>query len=285
MHTTLIAAAELRAMRPAVVIFDCRFDLANPAAGRAAYLGGHVPGAHYADLNADLAAPVGAASGRHPLPSPAALARFLANHGVREDTQVVAYDEANGAFAARLWWLLRWLGHDAVAVLDGGLEAWVASGGELETGARDPSGRVPIPAFSVRLRARLALTTAQVQAALRDPERLLIDARAPDRYAGRTEPLDPVAGHVPGAVNQPFTDNLDPKARFLPAAELKSHWLARLGEAAPENAIMMCGSGVTACHNLLAMEIAGLPGATLYGGSWSEWIRDPSRPIACGEST
>jgi len=267
------------------VLLDCRFDLAAPGAGREAYLRGHLPGAHYADLNLDLAGPVTATSGRHPLPAPDTLARRCAQFGIVRDVQVVAYDEANGSFAARAWWLLRWLGHRQVAVLDGGYRAWLAGGGELESGAMpaavSQAAAAPITAAVDRT---AVLSVDEVLRALADPSRMLVDARAAERYAGTVEPIDPVAGHVPGAVNHPFADNLGIDGHFLAPAELRRRWEARLAGKAPENAILMCGSGVTACHDLLALELAGLSGAKLYAGSWSEWIRDPSRPVTQGSA-
>jgi thiosulfate/3-mercaptopyruvate sulfurtransferase len=281
----------------ATVILDCRFDLAAPDSGYAAYRRAHVPGARYLHLDVDLAAPVSAHSGRHPLPSPDTLGRRFAALGIERSTQVVAYDDASGAFAARAWWLLRWLGFTRVAVLDGGFKAWVAHGGPVESadGARtalpeaaaDPATSARLGATEVPVpvgRADAVMSTSEVLAALQDPGRLLVDARAAERFAGTVEPLDPVAGHVPGAVNHPFSENLSAEGRFLPPDELRRRWLERLGDTSPERTILMCGSGVTACHNLLAMELAGLPGAKLYAGSWSEWIRDPRRPVATGEA-
>jgi thiosulfate/3-mercaptopyruvate sulfurtransferase len=264
----------------AVAVLDCRFDLAAPAAGRQAYLRQHIPTARFADLNRDLSAPVTPDSGRHPLPHPDRIADRFSELGIEDTTQVIAYDEANGAIAARAWWLLRWLGHSHVAVLDGGFKAWLAAGGAVESG--EPSG-LPAPSgrrFTPRVDNSGVVTTAELTEALKGQRRLLVDARAAERFAGRVEPLDPVAGHVPGAVNHPFSDNLSRAGHFLPAAELRRRWQERLGAADPKNVIAMCGSGVTACHNLLAMELAGLSGAKLYAGSWSEWIRDPNRPVA-----
>jgi thiosulfate/3-mercaptopyruvate sulfurtransferase len=273
-----------------IVLLDCRFDLGAPDAGRQAYLTAHIPGARYADLNRDLAAPVSADSGRHPLPSPDALAERFASLGIGNDTQVIAYDDANSSFAARAWWLLRWLGAPRVAVLDGGFKAWVAGGGALETGdaklrtssysVRD--GARPTVPFTPKVDVGAVVTSTDVLRALQDPTSLVVDARAAERFAGTIEPLDPVAGHVPGAVNYPFSNNLGPTGRFLPRPELLKRWQERLAGTAPDSAILMCGSGVTACHNLLALELAGLPGAKLYAGSWSEWIRDPDRPVARG---
>lgn len=288
---TLIDVAALRRLLPhggvprdaAVVLLDCRFDLAAPDAGREAYRRAHIPGAQYVDLNRDLSGPVSLDSGRHPLPTREAFGRRAAALGITRGVQVVAYDAANGSFAARAWWLLRWLGHPQVAVLDGGLAAWVADDGALQPGespraaAPGVAAQRPDPAVAAGV-----VSAAEVLRALDDRSRLLVDARAAERYAGEVEPIDPVAGHVPGAVNHPFAENLGPDGRFLAPAELRRRWRRRLAGVAPENTILMCGSGVTACHDLLALERAGLPGASLYAGSWSEWIRDPSRPVTRG---
>ena len=283
-YRTLIGVDTLRDLlgNPRLAVIDCRFDLMNPEAGRQAYLKAHIPGARYADLNRDLAAPIGPDTGRHPLPQPAAFARRLGQLGISNDSQVVAYDEANGSFAARLWWMLRWVGHRAVAVLDGGFKAWTAAGGALELGEPEPRRQSRTEHFTPRIGAQAVVSTAEIERALLEPNALLVDARAWDRFAGSVEPIDPVAGHVPGAVNHPFTANLDADGRFLPAAELKVRWQERLAGRDAKNVVAMCGSGVTACHNLLSLEVAGLGGAKLYGGSWSEWIRDPRRPVARG---
>ncbi|HEX3604056.1 MAG TPA: sulfurtransferase [Steroidobacteraceae bacterium] len=282
--TTLISAAVLRDRlnEPDLRIIDGRFELAGPQAGRRAYLQSHVPEARYADLNRDLSAPISATSGRHPLPAPADFAATLQRLGVGRTTQVIAYDESAGAYAARAWWLLRWVGHGAVAVLDGGMKAWVGIGGRLESGEPRP---LPAAADGGYPQAPQADTgavidTEGVAAKLRDPGFLLSDARAPERFAGTVEPIDSVAGHVAGAVNHPFSANLGADGRFLPAPELQRLWLERLAGRRPAQVAAMCGSGVTACHNLLSLELAGLSGAKLYAGSWSEWIRDPRRPIA-----
>jgi len=290
-YQTLIDAAALRellssARRAAsgLAVIDCRFDLGLPQAGRLLYLSGHIPGARYANLNQDLSAPVTRDSGRHPLPDPATFAATLARLGVRESVQVVAYDSANGAFAARLWWMLRAWGHFEVAVLDGGYPAWTAAGGATAAGEEPEPGPAP-PGASVSqppIEAWPVVDAAQVLALRRDPRRLLVDARAAERYSGSVEPLDTVAGHVPGAANHPFSLNLGADGRFLSAPELRRRWQSLLGDRDPAAVVAMCGSGVTACHNLLSLEIAGLPGAKLYAGSWSEWIRDPRRPIARG---
>jgi thiosulfate/3-mercaptopyruvate sulfurtransferase len=290
LRTNLIDARSLGGILGSCVVLDCRFDLNAPAAGRQAYLTAHVPGARYVDLNQHLAGPVTPHTGRHPLPSPEALGRLFASLGITDGVQVVVYDDANGAFAARAWWLLRWLGHAEVAVLDGGFKAWLGAGGAVESGAAAPDAlqsAAAAPSAAAALVAATAdlhavATAADVQQALGDPEHRVVDARAAERYAGLVEPIDPVAGHVPGAINHPFAGNLDAGGRFLPAAELRRRWLTRLAGAEPANTIMMCGSGVTACHNLLAMELAGLTGARLYAGSWSEWIRNADRPVARG---
>ena len=283
--TTLIDVDSLRALRtrPGSVVLDCRFDLAAPDAGRAAYLRSHIPGARYVDLNRDLSAPVTARTGRHPLPDPVVLDAFFRGLGVDLDTQAIVYDESNGSFAARAWWLLRWLGHRKVAVLDGGMGAWLREGGATESGEppREAAPQSP-PGGAAGPNTEAALGADELIAALEDPRTLLIDARAPERYRGAVEPIDPVAGHIPGAVNHPFSSNLQSDGRFLPPRELERLWRDRLGETSAADVIVMCGSGVTACHNLLALEHAGLPGARLYAGSWSEWIRDPGRPVARG---
>jgi thiosulfate/3-mercaptopyruvate sulfurtransferase len=259
-------------------VVDCRFDLARPAYGRAAYGEGHVPGAMFADLNTDLSAPATAAAGRHPLPAPEDFAARLRAWGVDSDSRVVAYDDSNGAYAARLWWMLRWLGHDDVAVLDGGMRRWLQLGLPL-------SEDVPAPApgnFIARPRPGMAVSAAAVLAAAPDPLARILDARAPERYRGEVEPIDRIAGHIPGARNHPFGMSLDPHGRFLPPETLRNALAASLDGVAPEAAIVYCGSGVTACHVLLALEHAGLAGARLYPGSWSEWSGDPSRPVATG---
>jgi thiosulfate/3-mercaptopyruvate sulfurtransferase len=263
---------------PDWVVVDTRFDLADPGAGRRAYAQGHIPGAFYAHLDEDLAGPVRVDTGRHPLPEPEALARTFASWGVGERTQLVAYDDSGGAIAARLWWLARWLGHDAVAVLDGGLAAWRAHGLPEAKDAPQPRRGT----FTPHPRPELAVSTQQVVDGLRLGTLLLIDARAAARFRGEVEPIDARAGHVPGARNRPFTENLNPDGRFRDAVSLRNDYVALLAGRSPADAACMCGSGVTACHDLLALEHAGLSGARLYVGSWSEWIRDPSRPVATG---
>jgi thiosulfate/3-mercaptopyruvate sulfurtransferase len=283
--TTLIDAAALLELagKPRLAVIDCRFDLMNPEGGRREFLKGHIPGARYADLNKDLSAPITPKSGRHPLPLPQDFAAVMSRLGIDRATQVVAYDDAGGSFAARAWWLLRWLDHMSVAVLDGGLKAWIAAGGALESGEeRGPAAAPTGGRIQPRSNAAAVIDTADIPAFLKDPEHLLVDARAAERYAGSVEPIDAVAGHIPGAVNHPFSGNLAPDGRFLPAAELKRRWEERLAGREASQVAAMCGSGVTACHNLLGLEVAGLPGARLYAGSWSEWIRDPNRLVARG---
>jgi thiosulfate/3-mercaptopyruvate sulfurtransferase len=283
--TALIGAADLRDLvgKPDIAVIDCRFDLMNPEGGRRAYLEGHIPGARYADLNRDLSAPITATSGRHPLPNPGDFADTLALLRIGRATRVIAYDDSAGAFAARLWWMLRWVGHSAAAVLDGGIKAWVSEGGALQSGEETPLPTVASDRhISLQVDAAAVIRTAELEHRLSDPGFLLIDARAGERYAGTVEPIDAVAGHVAGAVNHPFSANLGADGRFLPAPLLRQMWEKRLAGRSPTQVAAMCGSGVTACHNLLSLEVAGLHGAQLYAGSWSEWIRDPRRPIARG---
>jgi thiosulfate/3-mercaptopyruvate sulfurtransferase len=282
MHTTLIDAATLsqHLQDPNWVILDCRHDLMNPNAGRDGFAIGHLAGAQFANVDTDLSgAKVGADGafrGRHPLPERAALIATLRSWGINDDTQVVAYDAHGGMFAARLWWLLRWVGHPAVAVLDGGLAAWQSAGLAMVT-SNEPRAQ-----GTIGDKPSLVATVSvdEVVANLSTQARTVVDARAADRYRGENETIDPVGGHIPGAKNRFFKDNLTDEGRFKDAAQLKADF-APLFDSAPQ-AIMQCGSGVTACHNLLALEIAGLPGAALYPGSWSEWVGDPTRPVATG---
>ncbi len=261
------------------VVFDCRFTLTDPGAGRRAYAAGHIPGARYAHLEEDLSSPVGPTTGRHPLPDPTTLARKLGVWGVGNTKQVVVYDDSFGAVAARLWWLLRWLGHDAVALLDGGFSKWLREGRPVTA---EPPHVTPAR-FEPRLRDELWVDSQFVARAAMDNAHIVLDARAEERFRGEVEPLDKVAGHIPGAINRPYEDNLDLSGEFLSDEALREDYAELLGGMPPERVIVMCGSGVTACHNLLAMEHAGLKGARLYAGSWSEWITDPSRPVAKGE--
>ena len=282
MTTTLITAEELARHLddPDWVVIDCRFDLANPQAGREGYLIGHIKGAVYADLerqlSGDKVAVDGTFRGRHPLPGREFLAEVMRELGVSEHTQVVAYDAHGGMYAARLWWLLRWIGHSKVAVLDGGMAAWQALGLPMDAKVPEPHhGNLQQKPSLVR-----TATAAEVLENIGTRERTVIDARAPDRYRGENETIDPVGGHIPGAKNRFFKDNLHADGRFKDAAALRSEFAPLVED--PKQIIMQCGSGVTACHNLLAMEVAGLHGAALYPGSWSEWSSDPTRPIATG---
>lgn len=278
--TTLISAAELRALIESgtpPVIADCSFDLADTAAGERAWAEAHLPGSHYLHLDRDLSGAQTGRNGRHPLPERAAFAATLGRLGIGPATQVVALDRQGGPYAARLWWLLRWMGHGAVAVLDGGLDAWRAAGGSLDAQPSQPAAAPPYPE---RPTLAATLDAAALSAQLgRVP---LVDARAPERFRGEVEPLDPVAGHIPGALNRFFKDNLGADGRFKPAAVLRAEFEALLGRDGAAQAVHHCGSGVTASHNLLAMEQAGLAGSRLYPGSWSEWCADPSRPVARG---
>ncbi len=281
-YTTLISAANLAerlaAAPDGVLLVDCRFDLAAPDAGEAAYKQGHIPGAHYLHLDRDLSGAKTGKNGRHPLPDRAAFAARLQALGLNEGQQIVAYDAQGGPYGARLWWLARWLGHASVAVLDGGLQAWEAAGYSLD------SNEPVTSEGDFKAHAPLAVTV-DADAVLRNigtRERLVIDARSADRYRGENETLDPVGGHIPGAANHFFKDNLAVDGRFRPAHDLRDAFVAVIGGRQPEQVVLQCGSGVTACHNALAMEIAGLHGAALYAGSWSEWTADPSRPVATG---
>jgi thiosulfate/3-mercaptopyruvate sulfurtransferase len=259
-------------------IVDCRHRLSDTLYGERAYAEGRLPGAVFMRLDRDLSGPMTGKNGRHPLPDPEILAVRLAAAGVSERTQVVVYDDDSGMSAARLWWMLRWLGHDRVAVLDGGIGAWIGEGRPLTV---EPP---VLRAAKFEARPRDWVVTAQQVRdeldKLETNESCLIDARAPDRFRGENEGMDPVGGHIPGARNRFFRDNLDASGKFLPAAELRRQFLDVLAGADPGRAVMYCGSGVTACHNLLALELAGLPGARLYAGSWSEWCADPGRPVA-----
>ncbi len=263
---------------PHWVIVDTRHDLGNPAKGRELYAQGHVPGAFFLHLDADLSGPCTGRNGRHPLPDIDAFTRCIAACGLTPAAQVVAYDEGGGAYAARLWWLLRWLGHERVALLDGGIAAWQREGHPLSREA--PAARAG--SFVPRPQLGATVDAAFVERFHRAHEVKLVDARSAGRYAGQGETLDPVAGHVPGALNRFWHDNLGDDSRFKSPQALRAEWRALLGDGDPARSVHMCGSGVTACHNLFALELAGLGGARLYPGSWSEWCADPSRPVATG---
>lgn len=285
LSTTLITAESLaqrlREDPAGLLVCDCSFDLTDPAAGEKAFLAGHVPGAVYLHLDQHLSGAKTGRNGRHPLPQLKDFTDQLARLGASRDTQLVAYDSSGGMYAARLWWLMRWAGHRSAAVLDGGLPAWRAAGFEMETGParpRTPGSFVPTESL-VR-----TVDHAQVRANLATGDMLVVDARAPDRFRGENETLDAVGGHIPGARNRLFKDNLQPDGRFKPAEQLRAEWQAVAGGRSPETLISQCGSGVTACHNLLALEHAGLPGAALYPGSWSEWSQQPGAPVATGDT-
>jgi thiosulfate/3-mercaptopyruvate sulfurtransferase len=258
------------------VIIDCRFSLADPEAGISAYRLGHIPNARYAHLNNDLSSAITSLTGRHPLPDFNLLVKKIAAWGITFNNQIVVYDDAGGAFAARLWWLLRCLGHTQVAVLDGGIQQWLAKDYPMTT-------RLPVSTaghFKAYLDTTQWLDTLQLENSLARKSICLIDARTPERYRGEHEPIDPVAGHIPGALNRPFQNNLTSQGLFLSPAELQQQFKLLINGTSAEQVVHTCGSGVTACHNLLAMEYAGLTGSKLYAGSWSEWIRNKNRPIA-----
>ncbi|HXE19222.1 MAG TPA: sulfurtransferase [Castellaniella sp.] len=287
MTDLLIEAGTLRnrLARPGCLVFDVRHDLADHQAGRRAYEAGHIPGALYLDHEEQLSAPRTGRNGRHPLPDRGDFAALMRAQGLTARTEVVVYDAGNSMFAAHLWWMLRWLGHEAVSVLDGGWAAWVAIGAEVESGTRMPrlseaqaiqsqvlSGKPSMPVVDAR----------GVLANLDDHRLTVLDARAPERFSGSVEPMDPVAGHIPGALNRPFRLNVEPDGRFKSPAQLRREFETLLGDRLDRGIVHQCGSGITACHNLFAMELAGLRGSALYPGSWSEWCSDPARPVARG---
>ncbi|MEZ5664599.1 MAG: sulfurtransferase [Burkholderiaceae bacterium] len=285
MHTTLISPQDLRSLLDAgtpLQVYDCSFDMADPSLGRAMYEKRHIPGAWYADLDHDLSAGTDLEAfcgGRHPLPTRERFAAWLGSTGLRPGTQVVVCESRGVTFCTRLWWMLKWCGHESVAVLDGGVDAWVAAGGTVVPGqppqALDMSTPYPLSAPTVTARS-----AGEVARDLGSPTQILLDARATPRFRGDVEPLDPVAGHIPGALNRPFQDNFLPDGRFKPQAQLKEEFLGLLAGRDPACVVHHCGSGVTALPNLLAMEVAGLGRGTLFPGSWSEWCRTPDLPVA-----
>ena len=282
MTTTLISAADLAARldTPDVRVFDVRHDLTNHSAGRQAYDAGHIPGARFLDHETELAAARTGKNGRHPLPDRAQFGALMAAHGVTPGTLVVAYDASGGMYAAHLWWMLRWLGHDRVAVLDGGWQAWTAAGLPV---SHDPAPAVRLGTPVEPGKSLAGTVDAQaVLANITQPSFTVVDARAANRYRGEVEPMDPVAGHIPGALNRPNGENLQPDGRFKTAEQLRAEFGSLLAGRDPASVVHQCGSGITACHNLLSMEIAGLTGSRLYPGSWSEWCSDPARPVAKG---
>jgi thiosulfate/3-mercaptopyruvate sulfurtransferase len=281
--TTLVDPTSLAARLddPTWAIVDCRFSLEDATWGAREYAARHVRGAVYADMNTELAGTRTGRNGRHPLPEVDALRHTLGRLGVGPGNQVVVYDQDGGMYASRLWWLLRWLGHDHVALLDGGFARWIREDRPTSTGIETRLARV----FEGEPRAHMLVTTTEVAAIAAGAEGRLVDARAPERYRGDVEPVDRVAGHIPGAVNLPYRNNIAEDGTLLPAADLARRWREAVGEGAPDRLVCYCGSGITACHNLLALEIAGLGGARLYAGSWSEWSSDPANPVEKGEST
>jgi thiosulfate/3-mercaptopyruvate sulfurtransferase len=284
-YTTLISVPQLISELgdPDLAIIDCRFSLTDPELGRKNYLEAHIPGAVYTHLDEDLCSPViQGVTGRHPLPSVESFTEKLGDWGIDSSSQVVVYDDAGGAMAAsRLWWLLRWLGHYAVAVLDGGWQAWLESGEAVRDGMETRSSSMFIP----RLRHGRVIESDGLLAKLHDPNFLLIDARDEPRYRGEEEPIDPVAGHIPRAIPSPHINILDTEGKFLSPEALRRYFQPLVGEISAKNTVFYCGSGVTATQNVLAMEYAGMGETQLYAGSWSEWITDPDRPIAIGEGT
>jgi len=282
MYTTLISTEELARLLhdPALVLVDCRHNLSDADAGERAFRDSHLPGARFLHMDRDLSGERTGSNGRHPLPDVATLAATFGRAGIDASKQAVAYDQNNGMWASRLWWLLHWLGHDAAAVLDGGIDKWIAEERPMSADVPDirptrfvPAGPGPVASSDDILR--------HLRQPASDPL-TIVDARAPERYRGDIEPLDPVAGHIPGAINRPYSANLTPQLTFKPADLLRAEFAAELGTTAPAEVVHQCGSGVTACHNVLAMAIAGLPGSRLYPGSWSEWVSDPARPVAHG---
>lgn len=263
---------------PSWVIFDCRHDLTDHAKGERLHREGHIPNAHFASVESALSGPKTGRNGRHPLPSPEAFAQFLGSHGVAADSTVVAYDDVGGLFAARLWWMARWIGLRSAALLDGGIAKWIAENHAITLVAPGPR--------QAELRARADSSMVQdagtVLRNLSDPSRAIIDSRPAERFRGEVEPIDPLAGHIPGAVNRFYKNNLHADLTFRPPAELKREFSELIGSRQPENIVNQCGSGITACATIFAMEYAGLPGSKLYAGSWSEWSSDPSRPVILG---
>lgn len=281
-HTTLVSAEETAAhlQDGDWVVCDCRHDLTDYSAGYRAYRNGHIPGARFLHLDVDLSGPKTGLNGRHPLPHPSTFCLRLGALGMDNTKQIIAYDDSGGVFAARLWWMLRWVGHEHAAVLDGGWAAWNRA--KLPTTVAQPE--VQPGTFTGRARPQATVDSAEVLSVLQNQKSQIIDARSADRFAGENETLDPVAGHIPGAINRFFKFNLGDDGRFKPAASLKTEFTSMLNGQAPANIIHQCGSGVTACHNLLAMEVAGLNGSRLYPGSWSEWVSDRRRPVATGKT-
>jgi len=279
MFSTLISTDELARHLddPRFAIVDCRHDLADTGAGERMYRVGHIPGALFMHLDRDLSGPKTGLNGRHPLPEIDALAATFGRAGIGAATQVVAYDQGGGVWASRLWWLLHWLGHRGAAVLDGGLERWRAEGRAVTSAEPEPCSAQFVPQSPAPV-----ASADEILRHLDDGILFVLDARSPERYRGDVEPIDPIGGHIPGARNRPHAQNLSPHGVFKSPPELRTEFERLLGATSPAKVVHQCGSGVTACHNALAMTIAGFPGSRLYPGSWSEWIADPARPIARG---
>lgn len=299
MYTTLISAPQLQTLLSSgqpVMVFDCSFELTQPGAGEQQYRQTHIPGAVRADLDLHLSAaktaPDAASGGRHPLPSRATVAAWLTRIGFTNDVQAVVYDRQGANYCGRLWWMLKWVGHEAVAVLDGGLQAWQANGGATASGSDSSAADHALPAgtthttsksnYDMKPTRTTLVATETIVKQLGRPRQNLIDARATPRFKGEVEPLDPVAGHIPGALNRPFNLNLDAEGKFKPAAMLRAEFDALLAGRDPATVVHHCGSGVSAVPNLIAMEVAGLGRTALYAGSWSEWCSDPVHPVAQG---
>lgn len=278
-YTTLVSTELLAShLDGSWLVIDCRYDLRNESWGQQEYLAAHIPGAVYASLSRDLSDVPNGSNGRHPLPSERAMAAVFGRLGIDAGTQVVAYDQDTGMFASRLWWMLRYLSHDAVAVLDGGWAKWLREERPTRSGDEKRSAAT----FDAHARPQLIVNVQEVEALVKDTSMLLVDARAPERYEGKTEPLDRLPGHIPSALNHFYKTNVRDDGTMRPAAALRGSFERLLGESPPDDLVMYCGSGVSACHNLLAMEHAGLRGARLYPGSWSEWSSDPQRPVERG---
>ncbi|MGG4606406.1 sulfurtransferase [Paenalcaligenes sp. Me131] len=284
MYTYLISAAELeQEHRSDWLVFDVRHDLMNPQAGRSAYLQGHIPGARFLDNDSDLVGKLTGKNGRHPLPERDKFADLMRQQGLESQTQVVIYDAGNSMFAARLWWMLRWLGHEKVAILDGGWQAWVAENGKVETDVSQASAE-PSQWEESANPDMPTVQAAEILTNIEQPHFVVVDARAGERFRGEVEPIDPVAGHIPGAINRPNSANLQADGRFKPVLALRAEFASLLAGRPADQVVHQCGSGITACHNLFAMELAGMNGSKLYPGSWSEWVSDPSRPVAVGDA-
>ncbi len=277
MSTPLISTEQLAVILDDanLVIIDTRHDLMNPTLGRDAYVASHIPGAIFMSIDHELAAEKTGSNGRHPLPSPGAFAKTLGERGIGNASTVVVYDQGSSMFVGRLWWMLKWLGHDEVYVLDGGFSQWEKEGRRVESEAKPKSAT----RFESSLREHMLVTAVETLAAISDPTRRVVDARAAERYRGDVEPIDPVGGHIPGAINRPFAMNLR-DGKFKPQNELREEFERLLADHAPDAVIHQCGSGVSAISNIIAMEHAGLRGSRLYAGSWSEWCSDPSRPVS-----